>query len=214
MSPSISEKDINKVITFFDKDNNTKFVAGVITAYISGTPKMHEITPFNPVGSITNVSNITIGDWLVSGDVITLTQGNNIFSPENISLYDTVNKTFIEMVSYKEFDYRKSMAKYQDGSTRYCRYKRTSIEFAAGSSAPTLGTLRLSGYWEPKRPGGLNSPVYASDTRLAEIEDRLCVKLTGIKLKSFVPQADTTTVEVQTAQLRDEDTVKDQMKAR
>jgi hypothetical protein len=206
MSFAPTKNDVGKVITFFNASQPNQFFAGIISAFIDSIPPKHEIALFTPVPSIANVTAITIGNWLLSGDVIMLNGDNQVFSPENLSVYDMSNRIPIEMVSLEAFDYMKSMAKYQNSSHRWGRYKRTAIEFAAGDNANPVGSLMISAYWEPLRPRDYDSPVYASDVRLTEIENRLIIKLLSIKNKTFVNEQDFTPVEVQTEQLDDKAT--------
>jgi len=203
MSIAPTKNDEGKIITFFNAAQVSQFFAGIITAFIDGAPAQYEIALFNPLPSVANVTAITVGSWLLTGSTITFNGNNQIFSPENLSVYDTTNRLGIEMVSLEKFDYMKSMARYQQSSHRWGRYKRSSVEFAAGDNAPPLGPVVVSAYWQPQRPGDFNSPVYASDLRLTEIENRLIVKLLSIKNRSFVPEQDFTAVEIQTKQLED-----------
>lgn len=215
MNPLPNANDIGKVITFFNGDLNPIQVAvGVINAFVLGTHRYHELEMMFPVNDIASATNITICEWLVTNNVIILTDGNVIMIPENIALYDVTNKQKIEMTSYQEFDYRKTLNDYTTSDARWARYRKSVIDIHSGDDASPLGTLRISAYFEPRKPGDFDSPLSVPDSRVPEVEERFVALLLSIREKTLIPKRDLSVFELQTARVADADTKEDQSEVR
>lgn len=187
MTPTGSTKDIGKVVTFFDSSMTTPpGYAGLINDFIA--PNIYAITLFYPIPNIPAVINVTVIDWLVTGSVIRLIPPNEIATSEHLEIVDIFNNEVIDIVSYDEFNRRATKLIYSSSTKHWARYKSNAIEFAAGSQAPALGTIRISAYWVPPRSTNFGSSVYAPDKRLGEIEERLVLKLLSRKLGRPMPE--------------------------
>jgi hypothetical protein len=213
LSPTATSNDIGKIITFFDGATSpARFFAGVITAFpVANT---YEVTLYHPAPSLSAVANVTVGDWLVAGDVIMLTGDNQVLSPENMSLFDITNDYEISLVSYKEFQTRRTLTGFNASSARWAKYSKTSIELTAGSLAPALGTLRISAYWVPPKSGDFTSPIYCPDDRVSEVEDRLLNRLLSFKYKQPAQVMPVQQAELSTIQLKSKSDLEDIQKVR
>lgn len=204
-STTWASTDAGKAITFFDNTSG-RFFAGIIASLVSAD--VLEIVPFFHVPDLTSVVNVTIGDWLLSGNTIRLYGENQLMSPENLVVFDATNGTPIDVVDMKEFNLRKTMVDYTDGSEVWAWFKKSSIDIASGTEAPVLGTLSVSGYWIPPKSSAFDSPIYCPDQRLSEVEDLLVLKLLSVKTHQPIPTS-TTQVELQSQSVKDKESRED-----
>jgi hypothetical protein len=151
---------------------------GYITGYASGK---YTITTFFPIPTLSNVIHVTVIDTLLNSDLLRLTGDNEIWTEDDIEIWDMVNDESISIIPPDEFRARREKDTWRTGSTRWARYMKNNIEFDAGTGAAAIGTIRVSAYWVPPRSKSLNDFVYASDTRLAEIERALMTSLFEMK---------------------------------
>jgi len=202
--PAANDFDVNKVVTFFDAASYpNKFYAGIIKAFINSSPPAYEIVPFFDIPSLQLIINITVGDWLPTGDVIYLTGENQILSPENLVLYDLANKDVIDIVDYVVFQRRLELDLWRNSDARWATYHKTVIRLAQGIKAPPIGTILISAYWIPHRAGDFNSPLFISDDLVPQVEERMVLKLMAIKTKQIVPEPSVVAAEIQEVPLAD-----------
>lgn len=169
VTPPATANDVGKLITFFDfTPAIPTFHYGIIQNYISAGPK-YVIQTFYDIPDLVDVRHVTVGHVLITGDVLVLGQGNELFSAEDLVVYDASNQQTIDIVDDDTFHRRLKMSTWKNGDMRWGRYKSRTIEFANGTQAPEVGTLFVSGYWVPPRPTSLADGVYVSDTRIPEV---------------------------------------------
>lgn len=214
MTPTLSANDIGKVVTFFDSSTTPKRAFAAVIEDIADGSTGYIINPYYPIPNIASALYISVLDWLLVGDVLNLTDNNQIFSPENLSLYDLSSGYTINLVSYQEFDRRKGQLMYSDGKSRWARYTGATIDFAAGSSADPLGTLMVGAYWIPPKLTSLGQSVPISDKRVPEVEDELVRRLLSIRASQPLQTIASLQGELAQAGLRDENTRGDEGKVR
>lgn len=189
MTPAGSTRDIGKVITFFEGPVDGVAYAGKVINFLT-TPDRYEVALFiTPPSSLAWIKNIQVIDWLPTGNVIRLIGVNEIMSPENIELFDVTNNAVIDMVPYEEFNRRLKMLLYTTGSRWWARFRNNTVELSSGSTAPALGTCRISAYWVPLPSTDLDSAIYINDKRVPATEERLISKLLSVKMEQPIPQA-------------------------
>ena len=180
MDPVADANDIGRLIYFFNAATTPKqLLMGVITNYYAGSPTQYEILPFYDVPDLASVVNVTVGP--TPTPTIALVGENRIFAPENLVIYDLLNRRPIETVSYGEFELRKSLAEYRESDSHWARYRRTAIDIANGTSAPPLGTVNLSAYFEPVIAPGYDSHPSISDKLIPGVESRFGLMLLAMK---------------------------------
>ena len=190
MSPVASVNDVGKMVTFFDVATGVG-VIGTITDFVAGSPTKYVVSTFFPIPTLASVQGVTVMDTLLTGDMLRLTDGNEIWTPEKLEIYDLSNQVVIKLVPNEEFNNRKRLDVWKNGSTRWARYMKTAIEFAAGLGASQIGTLKIAAYWLPPRTKSLNDTLYCGDARLGEVERALMMSLFELKTgqPAIVPDA-------------------------
>ena len=175
-----SINDIGKMITFFDAATGVG-IMGTISGFIAGSPTKYVVVLNVPVPDLPSVESITVADTILGGDLLKLNDGNEIWAPEKLEIYDLTNDEVVLVVDNEDFNRRRELNTWKDGSTRWARYMKSAIEFSAGSEAPPIGTLKLSAYWLPPRTKSSNDTLYCSDIRLGEVERALMMALFELK---------------------------------
>jgi hypothetical protein len=208
MTPIATSADIGKVVTFFDAAQTpNKFFAGMITDVdTAASPTEYEVTLFFPSPDLVNIVNVTVGAWANGGLIIPITGENQIFSAENMVLFDISNSNTVEFVDYNEFEFRMSLSQYREGDSMWARYRRSAIDIAVGTGLTVIGTMRLSAYFQPPKAGDFDSLVSIDDVRLGEVEERMVQRLLSIKSGTPLPALDTTQAELAMIPLQDKDT--------
>jgi hypothetical protein len=212
MTPYASINDVGKVVTFFDADTNIMY-AGVIEDFIPGAVPQFELRLFIDAPTIATVTHVTIGNWLIDGDVIQLTGDYKLFSSENIVITDLKNECQCDIKNAQEFARRKTMKVYRDSSSRWAMYENGAIRFNAGSNAPAMGTMVVGGYWLPNKIRSFASKVQIPEHRVEDAMTRMTAKLLGIKNGQPVSTSDMNK-EVVNEKLRDEESKNDIEKVR
>ena len=212
MNPLATSSDIGKAITFFDGNSTpNQFFSGIISGFAS--PSTYYVNLFYQVTDLSNVVNVTVGYWLLDGTSIQLNDENQIFVPDKMALYDSLNNSTLDIVDYHEFEYRKTLNEYSNGGTAWCRYRKNMIDVFVGAAYPPLGTLVLSAYFEPDSAGDFDAQLSISEIHIGEVEDTLVNRLMAIKNHTAY-NADLLQGRLAAQQIKTSETVADEQKER
>lgn len=206
MSPIAAAEDVGKGISFFDLGTGNGFSA-TISGFVA--PNIYEIALWFNVPSMDNVGHVTVLDWYSNrhGNMV-LTEHNQLFSPENLVIFDVSNSKAIDVVTPDEFERRKSQPDYSSSDQRWAMCRKSAIEFAAGTGAPVMGMLQVTGFFLPPTISYFESFIPLSDVRIGELEQRFLLGLLEIKHGQPIEKPGVMQAEMGTYQLKDRDNIK------